>query len=247
MPPILSVQQLTVRYAGAVALDNISFDVDPGEYVGLIGPNGAGKSTLLRTLVGLVQPDIGRVARPPIGRVGYVPQSILGQSIVALSVREVLGMGLAERGILGLDMDHLLMEKLQAVGLGKGAVSLASNFNALSGGQKQRVIIARALVHDPTLLLFDEPLSGVDYQTKLAIYDLLSDLNGRLGLTILFVSHEVEHITRKCHRILCLNQHLHEGCHPMDFARGEVRPYEEKEEVLTFVHHHHHHKEGDAC
>ena len=84
------------------------------------------------------------------------------------------------------------------------------------------MIIARALCTDPKVLIFDEPLNGVDFESKNKIYELLSTLNQNEKLTILFVSHEVDHIIQQCHHILCLNKTLHQGCHPMEFAAGKI-------------------------
>lgn len=134
----------------------------------------------------------------------------------------------------------LCMEKLEMVGLDASFVS--QSFHSLSGGQKQRVIIARSLLSSPTVLLFDEPLSGVDFPTKLQIYELLSHINTEYGITIVFVSHEIESVVSECHRILCLNKTLHEGCHPMDFIRGNVfkKPciFPKKRKSIP-IHHHH--------
>lgn len=220
MSAIISVQNITVKYGKNVILDGVSFDVEKGEYVGLIGPNGAGKTTLLKTILGTVKPTSGEVSVAPGSVIGYVPQQFLPSSLFSIAVWEIVGMGLDQKcAFVRSGGAAKIQNALSAVGL--DASFADRDFTRLSGGQKQRVIIARSLVHDPDILLFDEPLSGIDHQTKVKIYELLARLNKDLGITIVFVSHEVEHVIKVCKRILCLDKHLHEGCHPMNFAEGE--------------------------
>ncbi|MCA9364971.1 MAG: metal ABC transporter ATP-binding protein [Candidatus Moranbacteria bacterium] len=208
--PILRVEHVSKNYGDVVALKDVSFVLSRGEYVGLIGPNGAGKSTLLKILLGIESVTSGVFSYASGVSVGYVPQHYDLSAASVLSVREVLHMSCGS----GVDLSHILSH----VGLSESFLSL--NYHSLSGGQKQRVLIARALAHSPDLLFFDEPLSGVDYQTKLQIYDLLRDINLSHGHTILFVSHEIEKIVSRSDRVLCLNESLYEGCHPLSFARG---------------------------
>ena len=241
--PLLSVSDLSVRFGDIVALQDIDFSLRSGEYVGLIGPNGAGKSTLLKTILGLEQASTGKITAPPKQQIGYVPQHYLLSPTVPLAVAEVVAMGLPRRVCWPrADEAQAIAQALVAVGFDDSWRD--KHFQTLSGGQKQRVIIARALVSRPQLLLFDEPLSGIDYATKLKIYDLLAELNQQQGITILFVSHEVDAVISKCERILCLNKTLHVGCHPVHFAKGEPIPEDLHEigEDLAPIHHHCHPK-----
>ncbi len=239
-PPILSVNNLAVRFGNTEALHDVTFSLDAGEYVGLIGPNGAGKSTLLKAIIGLV-PSSGTVSAPTKTRIGYVPQHFLLAPSVAISVAEVVQMGINDCGFLPSKSQKMAIDHALAA-VGFDADWSRKDFQSLSGGQKQRVIIARALVSKPDLLLFDEPFSGVDYATKLKIYDLLAELNEKQGIAILFVSHEVDAVISKCERILCLDKTLHEGCHPVHFAKGEVAQMHvlKADNNLTPIHHHCH-------
>ena len=164
--------------------------------------------------------------------IGYVPQSYLLSPVVPIAVHEVMLMS-------GIKDKQQMQKNLQNVGLSPDF--LKKNFHQLSGGQQQRVIIARALCSDPDLLVFDEPLNGVDYETKLSIYDLLLDLNKQKQLTILFVSHEVDHIVGHCDHILCLNETMHTGCHPIDFAKGIITDCPVLDNVSETLPIHHHH------
>lgn len=245
MQAALKISNLTVKYGKQIALENVSFEIQPGEYVGLIGPNGAGKSTLLQTIMGLIKPEQGEIATYPKQQIGYIQQHMSINNSLTLAVKEVVGMGIPKRSRLK-DDQFRIAQALQQVGLSNEF--MRRTFSSLSGGQKQRTIIARSLIHEPKLLLFDEPLAGIDYQTKIKIYDLLADLNQKLEIAILFVSHEVEHITSRCERVLCLNKHLHEGCHPLSFATEDRLPYQTEDKAqLTPIKHEHLHEDGQTC
>lgn len=230
--PIISGEDLTLLLEGNLILDKVSFEVKKGEYVGLIGPNGAGKTSLIKVILGFYKSTKGCLKKADGIKIGYVPQNYALSSVVPISVLEVLHMS-------GVRCKKRLVENLQKVGLEKSFFQ--KNFHQLSGGQKQRVIITRALCSDPELLIFDEPLNGVDFETKLKIYELLKELNQKENLTILFVSHEVEHIIGQCDRILCLNKTMHDGCHPLDFAKGNIPdcPVLDTRPPVVLVHHHH--------
>ncbi len=239
---MITAQHLGLQRERNVILDDVSFSITKGEYIGLIGPNGAGKSSLIKIILGFYKPSSGSLAIDPGLKIGYVPQNYVLSSVVPISVKEVLKMS----GVM--DKAHL-DKHLQQVGLGEEFLN--KNFHQLSGGQQQRVIIARALSSDPELLVFDEPLNGVDYETKLSIYDLLYSLNKETNLTILFVSHEVDHIVSHCDHVLCLNRTMHTGCHPLDFAKGKITDCPVLEDVSKTIPVHHHHtenlKEDSSC
>ena len=235
---MIKAQHLGLQVEGTSILEDVSFAVKKGEYVGLIGPNGAGKTSLIKLLLGFWQPTAGTLALADEVRIGYVPQTYALSSVVPISVKEVLMMS----GVYEADK---LIKNLKKVGLTSEICD--QNFHLLSGGQKQRVIIARALCQEPNLIIFDEPLNGVDFETKLKIYDILADLNKVEGVTILFVSHEVDHIIDKCHHVLCLNRTMHTGCHPMDFAKGKVTDCPIITTTPQVVPIHHHHDKNTKC
>jgi zinc transport system ATP-binding protein len=238
--PIITVKNVSVSFGDVLALEDISFSVEKGDYIGLIGPNGAGKSTLLKTLLGILAPKNGKIFLEKNLSFGYVPQNYFSEHFFSLSVREILEMGLDRISFFRKKSEqHIFEKQLSLVGLNMSF--LEKSFHVLSGGQKQRVIIARSLLKNPDVLFFDEPLSGVDYNTKIQIYELLAKINQMYQTTILFVSHEIESIIQKCHRILCLNKKLHEGCHPIDFMQGKLKtcPVLESAPSVRPVHHHH--------
>lgn len=235
---MITAQNLGLQREGNVILDDVSFSIAKGEYVGLIGPNGAGKSSLIKLILGFHKKTSGSLNIEPKTKIGYVPQNYILSPVVPVSVEEVLMMS----GIKDRDQ---LPQQLENVGLTNDF--LIKNFHQLSGGQQQRVIIARALCSNPDLLVFDEPLNGVDYETKISIYKLLFNLNKTQKLTILFVSHEVDHIVGHCNHILCLNRTMHTGCHPLDFAKGIITDCPVLDNVSQTLPVHHHHDEKNSC
>lgn len=238
--PIISLNNVGVQFGEHTALENISFSVEKGEYVGLIGPNGAGKSTLLQVILGILPPTSGEISIGKNVVFGYVPQNYFLNTTFSILVEEVLEMGSSSPFFWGNKKTKQRMEKvLTMVGLKKSF--LKKNFQTLSGGQKQRVIIARSLLQKPDILLFDEPLSGVDFETKIQIYELLATLNKKYNTTIIFVSHEIESVVSECHRILCLNKKIHEGCHPIEFIKGKLDTCNipKTHHTIRPIHHHH--------
>ncbi len=235
---MITAKNVGLVIEGSVILDDVSFSIQAGEYIGLIGPNGAGKSSLIKLILGLHKTTSGLLDIDHQTKIGYVPQNYLLSPVVPISVEEVLSMS----GINGQDQ---LSHQLEQVGLKSDFLN--RNFHQLSGGQQQRVIIARALCSEPNLLVFDEPLNGVDYETKMSIYTLLADLNKTKNLTILFVSHEVDHIVGQCHHILCLNRTMHTGCHPLDFAKGIITDCPVLDNVSQTLPVHHHHDTKSSC
>jgi zinc transport system ATP-binding protein len=201
-----SLQGVSFGYRpGQRVLERVDLELGEGEFVAVAGPNGGGKTTLIRILLGLARPTegsallYGEPAHRFSGRraLGYLAQrSELGGDAPA-TVREVVSAGRLAPGRLVGRLRHadraLVAEAIGRVGL--EAVSDAP-VRTLSGGMQQRAFIAKALAGQPSLLVLDEPTTGVDAESQESLADLLSDLHGELGVTIVYVSHEfgaVEH------------------------------------------------------
>ena len=213
MNTILKFNSVSVTKSKTNILKDVSFTLNQGDYVGLIGPNGAGKTTLLKTILRVQKPTTGQIKAPKASKIGYVPQKNVHNLTSPISVQEVIRTGLKHSTFfLSSKNKQEIKNVLKRVGLSQDL--LHKNFQKLSGGQQQRVLIARSLINQPELLLFDEPFNGVDLPTQNKIYTLLEKLNQE-GVTIVFVSHDINTITEKCNRVLCLDQTLHEGCHPI--------------------------------
>jgi ABC-2 type transport system ATP-binding protein len=191
-------------------VDGVSFAAAPGQILGLLGPNGAGKSTTVAMLCGLVAPDAGRVivAGEPVEsdasaikrRIGLVPQDIsLFEELPALENLRLFG---ALYGVEARALQPRCRAALEQVGLSDRAHAKPSTF---SGGMKRRLNIACALVHDPIVLLLDEPTVGVDPQSRNAIFDHLEALR-EAGKAIVYTTHYMEEAQRLCDRIVVMDR-----------------------------------------
>jgi ABC-type Mn2+/Zn2+ transport system ATPase subunit len=213
-PPALEVHGLRVSYGAQPVLEDVSFELAPGQLVGIIGPNGAGKTTMLKAILGLVPAEAGVVAAGGAavtrrgGHVAYVPQRDAINWRFPATVAEVVLMG--RYGRLGWlkrpgDADRAVARRcLEQVGMDAFA---ARPIAALSGGQQQRVFLARALAQEPEVLLLDEPISGVDAPTQDAILAILEQL-ARQGKTLLLTTHDLRCNMQYFDALLALNRRL---------------------------------------
>jgi manganese/iron transport system ATP-binding protein len=211
----VGVEDVCAGYFGRDVLDEVTFAVKPGEFVGIIGPNGSGKSTLLKVIAGLLPAQCGSVrifGQPPSPGarhlIGYVPQSEVVNWSFPVTVSDVVLMG--TYGRLGFfhrphAADRAAAEQaIEQVGMAEFA---GAQIGQLSGGQQQRVFVARALVQQPRLMLLDEPIAGVDATTQHAIFTLLEDLQQR-GTTIIATTHDLSCVAEWFDRVLCLNHRV---------------------------------------
>jgi ABC-2 type transport system ATP-binding protein len=207
--PRLRVRDLTRRFGQRVALDGLSFEVAPGEVFGLLGPNGAGKTTAFRLLSGLLPADSGaveldgRAASPAApayrARVGVVFQE--PSLDLKLTGRENLRLGAALYGVPRARAAARIAEALQLMDLGARADEAAAKY---SGGMRRRIEIARVLLHDPDLLLLDEPGRGVDPEALRRIWDQVAQLKRARGVSVVVTTHQPEEAER-CDRIAVLD------------------------------------------
>jgi len=211
--PILDVQNLSVRYNGRQALENVTFQLHPGERVAVVGPNGAGKSTLFKVVSGVLPPSSGEVkifGTRPRGHIciAYIPQRSQVDWNFPVNVADVVMMGRsAKLGPLNWphkqDWEHV-HRALETVDLS----NLASRqISQLSGGQQQRMFIARALAQEAELMLMDEPLTGLDTPAQEGLLDLLDTLRDQ-KVTVMVATHDLEQASQHFDRILLLNHRI---------------------------------------
>ena len=204
---ILVVSNLTVSYNGTVALEGVSFEVHAGERVAIVGPNGSGKSTLFKVLAGLLQPRSGRVAADG-AEIGYVTQRSTVDWGFPATVHDVVMMGrIAKMGWLRWQrpVDREVVDRcLVQVGMSGYA---HRQIGELSGGQQQRVFIARALAQEATIVLMDEPFSGVDAPSREAILEILDRLRQEM-VTVLVSTHDLNLAVERFDRLALLNREL---------------------------------------
>ena len=206
---MLEVKGLHKRYGELVAVDEVSFTARPGEMVGLLGPNGAGKTTTVSMIAGLLTPDRGEVlieggavrgeTDPVKLRIGLVPQEIALHD--ELSARENLALFGALYGMRGAVLQRAMAAAFDVAGL---ADRSAGKVAAFSGGMKRRLNLAASLLHNPNILLLDEPTVGVDPQSRNQIFNSLEELK-RQGKTLVYTTHYMEEAERLCDRIIIID------------------------------------------
>ena len=206
---MLKIENLKKTYGKIEALKNINLEIEEGEFFGLLGPNGAGKTTLMNVIIGYLSADSGRIifnnstistqCSSFKNQIGYVPQEIsLYQELSAEQNLKIFGK------LFKLNDSHLkakIHEVLELVGLQDRIKDSVKDF---SGGMKRRLNIAASLLHDPKLILCDEPTVGVDPQSRNAIFDLLQKLSNE-GKTIIYTTHYMEEAERLCDRLAVID------------------------------------------
>jgi zinc transport system ATP-binding protein len=214
--PVVAVSDLTFGYTSVPVVEDVSLDIQPGEYVAVVGPNGSGKSTLMELVLGLRRPDTGdaRLFGDPAhafddgARIGYVAQHVSAAKEMPITVREVVRMGRFAHvgfGTLGAEDNAIVDRALETVGMSGFA---NRRITQLSGGQRQRAFIARALASEADLLVLDEPTVGVDAESVEAFYDLLRALNDD-GITILLIEHDLSAVAEHAERVICMNREVY--------------------------------------
>lgn len=212
---LISCDNLSLGYDGKEILHGLSFMVDQGEYLCIVGENGSGKSTLMRTILGLQSPLSGAVhtgdgLRP--NEIGYLPQQTVVQKDFPASVWEIVLSGCQSK--CGLRpfyrkedkvMAQKMLEKLGLTALKKRC------YRELSGGQQQRVLLARALCATRSLLLLDEPVSGLDPMVTAELYQIIQGLNREDGITIIMISHDIAAAIKYASHILHIGPTIYYG------------------------------------
>ncbi len=237
---VVEISNLTVRYEGFKAIDDVSFGIEQGDFLGIIGPNGAGKSTLFATMLGLMNQYEGTVkffgidirkSRTYLNDVGYVPQKPIFEKNFPATVKDIVRMG-ARKGTDETRIDEIL-QQLWIHEQSKRRIG------ELSGGQQQRVFIAKALVHKPKILILDEPVTGIDSQSTELFYSILRDLNENQNITIIWSSHDLDAVNRLANKVACLNRTLFFHGTSTDFFENDnlVKQYSEAS-MQQHMHHH---------
>lgn len=209
MQPLVRFEHVGCGYGAAPVVEDVTFEVTAGDFLGIVGPSGSGKTTVLRALLGLLPLRYGQIVRDDALRIGYVPQVEAVDWSFPATVRDVVEMAVptrrfgrrpsAERERVGVVLERLGLEGLDG-----------RHIRDLSGGQQQRVFLARALVGEPELLVLDEPAGNVDVATRHEILHVLADLHhpsgdGR-GVTIVLTTHDINGLAAHLPRLLCFNR-----------------------------------------
>jgi len=237
---VVEINNLTVQYPDVKALDDVSFEVNEGDFLGIIGPNGAGKSTLFASMLGLNTKYKGTIkffgedikkSKNYLHEIGYVPQKPIFEKNFPATVNDIVKMSLRkESNANKIDeiLQQLWIHELSNKRIGE-----------LSGGQQQRVFIAKALVNNPKILILDEPVTGIDQQSIELFYSILKELNAKQKITIIWSSHDLDAVNQLANHVACLNRTL--------FFHGESDDFFENDELVkqyseaSMQEHMHHH------
>jgi len=237
---IVEIEHLTVQYPDVKALDDVSFTVKEGDFLGIIGPNGAGKSTLFASMLGLNTKYRGTIkffgqdikkSKNYLKEIGYVPQKPIFEKNFPATVTDVVKMSLQkesnEKNIDNI-LQQLWIHELRDRRIGE-----------LSGGQQQRVFIAKALVNNPKILILDEPVTGIDQQSIDLFYSILRELNSKQKITIIWSSHDLDAVNQLANHVACLNRTLFFHGESDEFFQNDdlVKQYSEAS-MQEHMHHH---------
>ena len=194
---VLKVENLDVKLEGEEILKDLSFEVKEGEVLVILGPNGAGKTVLLKTLLGIL-PYKGKIEWQKGIKIGYVPQRLPFIKDIPMAVKEFFDL----KNVSEKESEEIL----KSIGLGKDI--LKKKIGDLSSGQFQRILVGWALALNPQVLLFDEPMTGIDIGGQESVYNLLEKLKKERDLTILFVTHELSIVYKLADKVLCLSKRM---------------------------------------
>ena len=204
---LIELKNLSLGYEGKVVLKNINIDIEENDFVCVVGPNGSGKSTLIKGILGLIKPLKGKVIYNNLNQkfIGYMPQETKVDSNFPASVFEIVLSGTLNR--LGFRSIYTKKEKEIALNSLKtlGISNLKNkSFCDLSGGQRQKVLLARSLCATSKLLILDEPSNNLDSKSKTDLYKIITDLNKNHGITVIMITHDLDHDNLIGNKILSL-------------------------------------------
>ena len=237
---IVEINNLTVKYPDVKALDNVSFTVNQGDFLGIIGPNGAGKSTLFDVMLNLNTKYQGALkffgedikkSKKYLKEIGYVPQKPIFEKNFPATVNDVVRMGLrkeSDENKIDKILQQLWIHELSNRRIGE-----------LSGGQLQRVFIAKALVNNPKILILDEPVTGIDQQSIELFYSILRELNSKQKITIIWSSHDLDAVNKLANHVACLNRTLFfHGMSEKFFSDDKLVKQYSEASMQEHMHHH---------
>ena len=206
---LVSVQSVSYNYNSESVLENVSFDVEEGDFLGIIGPNGAGKTTLFHCMLGILNSYSGKIIilnqdikkyKKIFRKIGYIPQKKSIDQKFPLTVKELVSLSLPRN-----TSKNIVLEILKQVGLYK---LKNKTIGQLSGGQQQRVLIAKALVNNPIILMLDEPTNELDHKSQNDFYSLLKELNEKNKITIIWSSHDMDAVNKYANKVSCINKRM---------------------------------------
>jgi zinc transport system ATP-binding protein len=197
---LICCHELSYNHGSNKILDNISLEVLPGSIVTIIGPNGGGKTTLLKILLGILKPSAGKVYKKKNLKIGYMPQRINFNKQLPITVRNFL--------FLNYNIDYNTIDVLKIISDTNLNHLLNQQVHDISGGELQRLMLAKALLHNPDLMILDEPLQGLDIKGQNDFYLLIEKIRLEQKMSMIMVSHDLHTVIRSTNHVICLNKHI---------------------------------------
>ena len=206
---LIDIKNLSLGYDGNIVLKNINLKIEENEFLCVVGPNGSGKSTLIKGILGLIKPISGTITFNNLKQnfIGYMPQETKVDSNFPASVLEIVLSGTLNKKSVSLfytkEDKKLAIKNLKILGIEN---LKNKHFSELSGGQRQKVLLARSLCATSKLLILDEPSNNLDSKSKKNLYDILTNLNKNYNITIIMITHDLDHNNLIGNKILSLRE-----------------------------------------
>ncbi len=241
MPPLFQAKELSYRTQNSTILSKVSFVLNENTFTTLIGPNGAGKSTLLQLMLGFKIPSRGSLIWKNHPRIGYLPQRLQIDTQFPLSVKRLFSL---KPGAIESNKRKNIEHLTQICNLQDRLIS------ELSGGELQRVLLAYALLGDPSVLLLDEPMQGLDVDAEFTFLEILKTLKQTYKKTIFMVSHDLHLVFKHSDHVICLQQHVCcQGTPSLvkDDPAYHILFEKKKDSLISTYEHQHNHTHNDGC
>ena len=206
---LIDIKNLSLGYDGNIVLKNINLKIEENDFICVVGPNGSGKSTLIKGILGLIKPISGTITFNNLKQnfIGYMPQETKVDSNFPASVLEIVLSGTLNKKSMSLfytkEDKKLAIKNLKILGIEN---LKNKHFSELSGGQRQKVLLARSLCATSKLLILDEPSNNLDSKSKKNLYDILTNLNKNYNITIIMITHDLDHNNLIGNKILSLRE-----------------------------------------
>ena len=206
---LIDIKNLSLGYDGNIVIKNVNLKIEENEFLCVVGPNGSGKSTLIKGILGLIKPISGIITFNNLKQnfIGYMPQETKVDSNFPASVLEIVLSGTLNKKKMSLfytkEDKKLAIKNLKILGIEN---LKNKHFSELSGGQRQKVLLARSLCATSKLLILDEPSNNLDSKSKKSLYDILTNLNKNYNITIIMITHDLDHNNLIGNKILSLRE-----------------------------------------
>lgn len=206
---LIDIKNLSLGYDGNIVLKNVNLKIEENDFICVVGPNGSGKSTLIKGILGLIKPISGTITFNNLKQnfIGYMPQETKVDSNFPASVLEIVLSGTLNKKSVSLfytkEDKKLAIKNLKILGIEN---LKNKHFSELSGGQRQKVLLARSLCATSKLLILDEPSNNLDSKSKKNLYDILTNLNKNYNITIIMITHDLDHNNLIGNKILSLRE-----------------------------------------